>query len=243
MATPVSPSTLNDDERIDDMSAPGKTPSGTSPSTFNLEDFLQRNRQIVTVVGVVLFLAIAGIVYWRAYELPRQNAEALDQMTVAVRNFERDSFNLAIKGTGQYPGLEQLVDDYSGTQAGNLSRYYLGLSYLKTGKYAEGVEQLEAFDKPETMVAATAHGAIGYGYEELKDFGKAAASYHKASQVMENGQSTPYYLSQAARCYEAAGETSTALELWQRIETQYPNSQEAQVAPREAARLAASGGR
>jgi hypothetical protein len=56
-------------------------------------------------------------------------------MFQAVRYFESDSLNLALNGDGNNLGFLQIVEDYSGTKAGNLANYYAGVIYLKQGNF------------------------------------------------------------------------------------------------------------
>ena len=55
--------------------------------------------------------------------------EAHADMYMAEIYFEKDSFNLALNGDGQYLGFLDIVDEYSLASAGNLANYYAGLCY------------------------------------------------------------------------------------------------------------------
>jgi tetratricopeptide (TPR) repeat protein len=161
-------------------------------------------------------------------------------MVSSLVAFEQDSFNLALAGqAGQGGGFTDLADDYSGTDAGQLSKYYAGVSYLNTGKIDEGMEMLESYKKGSTFVGAAAHAALGYAHEQKGAFAEAAEAYETASRTpSENAVSTPFYLMHAARNHESAGKNDAALELYRQIKTKYPLSAEGASVDKYIARLA-----
>ena len=104
------------------------------------EAFWEQNKQMLTYAGGGLLALVLGAYYvWGVY-LPTQQKEAVNLMHVAERYFENDSLNLAVKGDGNFPGFEEIAEDYRWTAAGNLAQYYLGVSYLRLGQYAEALE-------------------------------------------------------------------------------------------------------
>ena len=221
------------DELIDEAIALEPETSAPESSTG---DYLLKYRNIIGGGLVVGLLTLVGWFLWTGH-LEEKNKEGLEQMSQAVQFFELDSTDKALKGTSQYLGFVQLVEDYSGTKAGNLSRFYLGRCYMKKEKYAEALEAFEAFDKSDNMLAAMAYGSMGIAHEELKSFEDAAKAYKKAAEIKSNNQTTPHYLFQAARVYEYAEDKKAALELYKRIEREYPQSEEARGIERFIAKL------
>lgn len=203
------------------------------------EDFFKQNKKLITYIGggiaglIILFLG------WKYY-IHSQDQIAQEQALGAIRYFEKDSLDLAIKGDGQSMGLEDLVDEYGLTPTGNLCYYYLGIAYYKKGKPQEAIEKLKKFSGSDNMVAATALNAIASAYEDLKDKDHAAAYYEKAAHEFENDATTPIYLMQAGRVYEESGDRKKALKIYYEIKNKYPNSTEGRdmdkyIAPIEAA--------
>jgi len=221
------------DELIDEAVA--LQPEAPAPAS-DTGDFLLKYRNVIGGALILGLLALIGWFYWNGL-MDDKNKEGLEQMSQAVQFFENDSIDKALKGTSQYLGFVQLVEDYSGTKAGNLSKFYLGRCYMKKEKYTEALEAFESFDKSENMLAAMAYGGMGLAHEELKEFEKAASAYKKAAGTKENIQTTPYYLFQAARVYEYADDKAAALELYKRIEREYPQSEEARGIERFIAKL------
>jgi tetratricopeptide (TPR) repeat protein len=196
----------------------------------------QRYRWLPIAGLVAVVLIAGGLFLYNNYQREQQN-EAADQIVFAMDAFVKDSFQLALVGDGQYPGFETLVEDYGSTETGNLCRYYLGASYLRLGQFEKGIAALEDYKKGDNMLAAMAYHGIGYGYEQLKQFDKAATAFVSASEVKANEETTPLFLFQAGRSFELATRQDKALQIYQRIATEYPLSPEAEQVKADIARL------
>ncbi|MEA3451227.1 MAG: hypothetical protein U9Q83_04920, partial [Bacteroidota bacterium] len=115
------------------------------------EQFIEKNQKIL-MYAIIGIIAIVGI-YWayqRMYKIPLEK-DASSQMFVAQRNFERDSFNLALNGTLDYPGFIAITEDYSGTKSANLSNYYIGVCYLNLGQFDSAIEYMKDFNTKDLL--------------------------------------------------------------------------------------------
>lgn len=194
--------------------------------TVSAESFVSENRNLLLVVAGVLVLLIGGYSFYR-YSQRAKNTEAQEEMFQAVYYFEQDSLDKALRGDGQYLGFEDIADEYSGTDAANLSTYYLGMIYLKQGDLDTGIDYLKKFDTGDNMLSMAAYMALGFAYEDLGDPEEAASYFERAARTPgENDQTTPMMLMQAARNYEAAGKPAEARKIYERIKSEYPTSSE-----------------
>jgi tetratricopeptide (TPR) repeat protein len=183
-------------------------------------------------------LALVGVYFLFNYLQKEKEKEGLEQSIYAFRFYEQDSLNRAIKGSGQYPGLEKIVEEYGGSKAGNQARLLLGSAYYKLGQVDKGIEQFTDADfGSDNMAAVTALVGIAYGYEEKKDFNQAAEYYQKAAERQKNQYTTPLLLMDAARCFEEAGAKDKALEIYQTIKKEYPLSEAGKNAEKYIAKL------
>ena len=98
------------------------------------EQFIEDNQKIISYVVGALVWVVAGYLGFNKFYLQPKQEEANSQMFMAIDYFEKDSFNLAINGDGNYLGFLDIVDDYGITKAANLADYYLGISYLRLGQ-------------------------------------------------------------------------------------------------------------
>lgn len=211
---------MKDDELIDDDVNFEEEKGGSSAAATSEQSFFEKNRNLLMIGGVAI-AAIIGYFFYQNSQKGAQNIEAQSAMVMPVLNYEQDSMARAI------PGLIEVTEDFSGTDAGNLSRYYLGTAYLKTGNLEGGIEELEAYKKSGSMISAASYGALGYAYEQKGEFAEAAKSYQEAARTpKENKFSSPFYLMHAARNMQSAGDNEGALAIYKEIKEKYPVSQE-----------------
>jgi len=188
--------------------------------------FLQKYRNVLILGGVGL-LVLGIFLVLRMSGRETANKEGQTAMIPAVMQYEQDSFQLALNGGGNVQGFQTIIDEYSGTYAAELAKFYAGTAYLQTGNLDLGLEMLEDYEKGETMISAAAYAAIGYAHEQKGAFAEAATAYEQASRTpAENNFSTPYYLMHAARNHESAGNADAALKHYRSIREKYPLSQE-----------------
>jgi TolA-binding protein len=201
-----------------------------------VEHWIESNpKTILGVVGVIV-LVVGGYFGFQYYQR-NQNQQAQKEMFQAVRYFEADSLNLAMKGDGNNLGFEQIIDDYGMTDAGNLANFYAGVINLKQGKYSLAVFYLKDFKSNDILVQARAYSLLGDAYMEQKDFESAATYYAKAADYKPNKFYTPSYLMKLALAYEKLNQTDKAVATYGRVITEYWDSAEAQTAKKFKASL------
>lgn len=191
------------------------------------EHFIEDNKKTLTIVVVALAVLIGGYFVYENFYLAPMQGEAQEQMFMAEKYFAQDSMNLAINGNIANLGFVDIIDQYGGTKAANLAKYYLGIAYLKTAKYEQAVKSLKSFDGKGTLVESVALGAIGDAYMELGDLGKAASYYKDAANNEPNDFSSPIYLLKAGKTYELMGNYKDAVKVYNNIKSNYKESPEA----------------
>ncbi|QIA08361.1 tetratricopeptide repeat protein [Draconibacterium halophilum] len=201
------------------------------------EQFVEDNSKIISyVVGGIILVVAAFLGFSKFYVQPKED-EAISQMFMAENYFEKDSFNLAINGDGNYLGFLDIIDDYGITKSANRAKYYTGISYLYLGQYEDALDYLNDFDTDDLLLAPVAEGAKGDAYLELGETDNALKQYKKAYSVTENELTTPVYMMKAANLLESMDELEDALALYEDIKTEYPESSEGTNAERYIARI------
>ena len=188
------------------------------------QSFLDANQRLIfgTLTALVV-LAGSFIAYKNLYQIPRQG-EAVEQMFRAEGQFERDSFALALTNPGGgYLGFLDIIQNYKGTKAANLSKYYAGISYLHLGKYDAAASYLEDFKPTGDISPIMKNGALGDAFAEMGDMGKAEAQYRKAASS-NNDALTPYYMKKLGMLLESQGQNDLAKDWYEKIKTDYPTS-------------------
>lgn len=204
------------------------------------ELFFEKNAKVISIVfGAAVVIALLWLATHRFYTIPHAN-KAKEQIFTAEQYFEKDSFNLALNGDGNYPGVLDIIDNYGGTPAGNLARYYAGISYLHIGKYKEAIDQLEDFKTDDLLLKPVTLGAIGDAYAELGNKEKALKYYSDAAEVKINNFTTPIYLLKEGRMQEMMGNKEKALAVYQTIKDKYSDSNEGRLVDKYIARLTAN---
>lgn len=200
------------------------------------EHWIEENLKLVIGVLGFIFLVVGGYFGYNYY-IGGQDQQAQKDMFQAVRYFEADSLNLALKGDGNNLGFEQIIEDYSGTDAANLANFYAGAISLKQGKYALAILYLEDFKSNDLLVQPRAFSLMGDAYMEQKQYEDAAKFYGKASSFNPNKYFTPTYLMKEALALEKLNQNDKAKEAYQKIIDQYFDSSEYQNARKFKARL------
>ena len=192
------------------------------------EQYIEDNQRSLVIIVVAIVAIIAIYLSFVNFYLKPLEKEAHDDMYMAEMYFEKDSFNLALNGDGQFLGFLDVSNEYNLTNAGNLANYYAGLCYLHTAQYEEAIEYLSNFSSDDIILSTLAFGCIGDAYLELEENSKALKYYEKAVENNDNEFTTPRYLMKQANILEMGEEFEEALEIYNQIKEDYSKSKIAQ---------------
>ncbi len=191
------------------------------------EQFIEENQKsLMTIIGAIVGVVALFIVYQNFYIEPMEK-EAQAEMYMAELYFQKDSFNLALNGDGQYLGFLDIANDYSSTNVGQLANYYAGLSYLHTADYDNAIEYLGDFSSDDIILSSLSLGCIGDAYMELGDTDAALDAYADAVNNSANDFTAPRYMMKQAMIYTSIGDNNKALDLFKAIQSDYKTSREA----------------
>ncbi len=191
------------------------------------EEYFQENRKSLTIIGVVAVVLIGGYFAYNQFIVKPQQQSAEKEMFMAEQYFKADSLDKAIKGDGNFPGFEEIIENYGSSKSGNLAHYYLGVCYLKKGEFEKAIETLEKYDAEDDITGALALGCIGDAYLEKNDKENAAKFYKKAIDYDSNQFTAAVYMMKLAMVNELNGDYKSAADLYEKIKKDYPNSTEA----------------
>ena len=192
------------------------------------EQYIEDNQKSLSfIVGVIIVIISLYLAFTNFYLKPLEN-EAHSDMFMAEMYFEKDSFNLALNGDGQYLGFLDIADEYGLTKAGNLANYYAGLCFLYIKQYEDAIEYLRNFSSDDIILSTLALGCIGDAFLEMDNLDNALDYYEEAANNVDNDFTTPRYLMKQAMVLEQNKNSNEALELYKRIKVDYSKSQQAQ---------------
>lgn len=205
------------------------------------EIYIEENKQSLIVIASVIFALVGGYFAYNYIYVAEEEISASTEMFVAENYFGADSLNKAIDGDGIALGFAEISEEYGVTPSGNLSEFYLGISYLKLGSFEDAIEHLEAFDGKDQIVASQATAAIGDANLELGNIDEAISYYLKAAEGNVNKFTTPLFLKKAAMASEEQGEYEVAVKLYERIQNEFSESVEGSQMDKFIARAKALG--
>ena len=99
------------------------------------EQYIEKNQKMIVQIVAVIIAIIALFLGFKKFYIEPMEIDAKAEMYMAELYFEKDSFNLALNGDGQYFGFLDIADEYSLTKQGKLAKYYAGISYLHLSQY------------------------------------------------------------------------------------------------------------
>ena len=190
------------------------------------EDFIVKNQRTLIIVVSVILVAVLGYFGVKKFHLEPKEKQAAEIAFGAENYFGQGNYELALKGDGKFLGFVDIVDGYSSTKAGNLAKYYAGISCLKLGQFDDAVSYLTSYKGKDTFTKVLAIIGAGDAYMELGNTSEAISWYEKASKYKENEVTAPYALFKLGLAYYANQESQKALEAFNSIKTNYPNAAE-----------------
>ena len=194
-------------------------------------DFVKNNKKGLTYALTALVIGLAGYFgYSEMYQKPREE-KAADAMFAAEKYFAMDSSTLVLNGDGSSKGVLYVINQFGGTKAANLAKYYAGISYYRTNDFNKAIEYLKDFSTSAKQVQAIAYGTTGDAYSELKNTDEAISYYKKAgAHFPEDEAISSEYLYRAAALLELNGKADDAVEIYKNIKSKYPKSEKGLLA-------------
>ncbi|HPE33800.1 MAG TPA: tetratricopeptide repeat protein [Bacteroidales bacterium] len=191
------------------------------------ERFIEENQKPITIILLVIVALVLGYFgFQRFYVQPKEKSAQAD-MFMAEKYFAQDSLDLALNGDGINSGFLDIASDYKFTKSASLANYYAGAIYMKKGDYENAIDHLKKYKSKDDILRPMALGAIGDAYVELGNNNKAISYYLKAADISNNELSSPVFMMKAGWTYELMEEYQKAIDIYNKIRTTFPQSQEA----------------
>lgn len=187
--------------------------------------FEQNQSRLMVYAGILVVIALAVVYYINHKKAVNQDAGLA--LSRVVDLYDRGSYLEAIEGRAgtNITGLKKIVEDYSGTENGEMAKIYLANSYNMLGKLDEAFKYYSSYSGDIPMLkAASLSGQAGY-YAYKHDYEKAADMYNEAAHISKYNVENPDYMLKSAINYINAGENQKAKELLETIKTDYKTSQ------------------
>jgi predicted negative regulator of RcsB-dependent stress response len=190
------------------------------------KDFWTRyGRGLMIAAGAVILIGGGWLAYKYLVKAPKEE-KAAEAIWKAETYFMEDSIQKALKGDGQFAGLEKIADQYDGTAAGNLADFYAGALSLKAGEFQKAVNHLKDFSTDSKPVQARAYKLLGDAYAGINKNAEALSNYKKAAKEFTKDRlNTSEYLFFAAYFADRVlNDKKEATELYKELATDYPET-------------------
>ncbi|MEX0600398.1 MAG: tetratricopeptide repeat protein [Rhodothermales bacterium] len=188
--------------------------------------FVDENKQLVYGAAAGVVLLIAALIGYVVYQ-NNLAAEAEAELARIIPIYEQGQFQQALDGTADRLGLLEIGDEYGSTSAGNLAHFYAADALFNLGEYDRALEHFASFDKPRDFLGASALAGQAAVHETREEYERAGDLYRDAAFHYENELTTPEYLFKAGRAYELAGLYGEAVEQYETVRDDYPDSEQA----------------
>ncbi|MCW9706462.1 tetratricopeptide repeat protein [Fodinibius salsisoli] len=198
-----------------------------------------------TVIGgfLAIVLVVGGAIGYYYYSVSQEN-KAQQLMADATTAYMNSDYEKALKGSEAdfTVGFEQIINNYSGTDAANLAQYYAAVSEYNLGNIQEAISYIQEYDIPEGILGVGPISFQAVLMTESGEHAKAAELYIKAAEWDDNSSTTPYNYLEAANAYQDAGDQANAEKYAQLVIDNYPNSSQVAEAEKLLGRLMAVNG-
>ena len=214
----------------------GKAIENVEQTLTKTEQFLEQNYKplLYSLIGVVV---IVGLFWLLKMYSGKKNEEAQSQMFMAEKYFSQDSLKLALNGDGNNLGFIDIADQYKITKSGKLANFYAGACLIHLGQFEEAIGYLNKYTLKDEILTPEAKGLIGDANIEMGDTEAGVRYYLEAADLADNSFHTPIYLMKAGMIYESEGKYTEALELYERIQDKYIESNEGRSIDKYIARV------
>ena len=190
------------------------------------EEFIQKNQKTLIIIVVAILLVILAIFGLRKWVFQPREVRAAEEMFAAEQWFQQGDFEKALNGDDTYRGFLGVIDSYKCTKAGNLAKYYAGTSYLHLGNFGEAMHWLKKYHGHDTFTRPLAEIMMGDALIEQGQAKEAAKHYCKAAKMSDNYITAPTALFKAGMAYLMLEDSKAALDCFQQVKKNYPESTE-----------------
>ena len=192
---------------------------------------------IISFVVIAVF-SVLGYLGYQNFILQPKSEEANNELFTAqnyfnlalTNNENKDSlFILSLNGSEGKYGFLDIIENYKGTKAANLSYYSAGMAYFNLNDFEKSIDYLGNFSSDDEILNALALGAIGDSFAELNQLNDALDSYISAYILSDNSFSAPKFLLKAGNIASLLGNKSEALKFYTKIKEDYSKSPESNL--------------
>ena len=206
------------------MSKKNDTPIAPDEALGKAEMFVLKYKKTFIAVILIIILVAALKAFGVFDSKSKESSEANQAIAYCeYKTFDAD-YETALYGDDYNTGLLEIIKNHEGTSAENKANLYAGINFAKQGQYDEAIEYLSKYSGNDNIIAPKVKQTLGNCYSHIGDYDKAISLVLEAASMANNIAVTPACWRDAAAMYEAQGDIEDAMELYNKIKDEYPNS-------------------
>jgi tetratricopeptide (TPR) repeat protein len=207
-------------------------------SASRSERFVAKYQNYIIGFVALSIIVVLGYLGYENLILKPKSDEANNELFTAQNYFNQalngseksDSlFLLSLNGGDGKYGFLDIIKNYSGTNAANLSTYSAGMAYYNLNDFENSIDYLQNFKSDDKVLKSLAVGVIGDSFAELNQLDDALDAYRSAANLSSNSYTSPKFLLKAGNIASLIGRKSDALKYYNRIKDLFPKSPEANL--------------
>ena len=188
-------------------------------SASKTEIFVNKYQKYLS--GAVLVLVLIFVLYFSYSKL---------FFEPNIENNSDSLYKLSLEGAEGKFGFLDIIDNYKGTPAANISYYYSGIAYFNLEKYDLAIKYLNDFQSNDEILSSLALSTIGDSFIQLNQLNDGLDYFEKAlSKANDNSFIMPLILMKAGDLSLFLGKKSKANKYFNQIKDDFPKSQQADI--------------
>ena len=206
-------------------------------SLKRITEFAYSRKRELVIGGSTLLVAVLAVIGWSLYTSSR-NAQGQIQLSQTIRIYDDTTKPDKERFEATIAEAQKTIDAYGSLPFGAIAQYYVGLSHEVLGDMAKAVENLQAaIDRGEPTIKGVAQFALAGIHKKHGDSPKAVALY---KQLYDSGDYSKAAVAfELATLYEATEQPSQAVDYFQKLVSEFPQSPFRQYADDALKRLGA----
>ncbi len=192
---------------------------------YEAKSFYDENKTIIfSVIGGLALLIVAVLFYTSKVE--ENNKLASTELARVYESYNAGLYQQAIDGKPgtQEIGLKKIVDEYGGSEQGEVARILLANSYFYTEQYDKAFDEFDNYSGSDDIMIASALAGKASCYEVDGKYEEAAKYFSKAANVTKSVPANPTYLLNASINYIKVGNNNEAKIMLNKIKSDYKAS-------------------
>lgn len=193
------------------------------------EQFIENNQKLIIGVVVAIVVVVLAIFGVKKFIIEPRNQKANEMIFVAEQYLAKGDFKSALYGdstsTDRFGvGFLQVIDKYGSTKAGKHAKFEAAICFLRLGQYEDALKYAGKYNGKDQLTPVINEMIKGDAEVEKGNNDAAIKHYTKAAKLDSNPITAPFALFKAGVVYLMLEQNSKAVECFQSIKSDYPES-------------------